>query len=189
MNQEMLDRIVAVTTAEGTLAHRMGITIVSASGSEVVATMPVAGNTQPYGLLHGGASCVLAETIGSLGAARHAGPGRITAGIEISATHHRSATSGLVTGVATQLYGGRTVTTYEVIVSDDRGRRVCTARLTCLLSDGVLAGGETAATGAFGQESAAGRAPADDGSGAGDGGGGKADGGGGAAAGGSGEAA
>ena len=73
MDQEMLDRIVAVTTAEGTLAERMGIKILSASGAEVVATMPVAGNIQPYGLLHGGASCVLAETIGSLGAALHAG--------------------------------------------------------------------------------------------------------------------
>ena len=72
MDQEMLDRVVAVTTAEGTLAHRMGIKILSASGSEVVATMPVAGNIQPFGLLHGGASCVLAETIGSLGAALHA---------------------------------------------------------------------------------------------------------------------
>ena len=82
MDQEILDRIVAVTTAEGTLAHRMGIKIVSASGSEVVATMPVAGNIQPFGLLHGGASCVLAETIGSLGAALHAGLGRVVVGIE-----------------------------------------------------------------------------------------------------------
>ena len=89
MDQEMLDRVVAVTTAEGTLAHRMGIKVLSASGSEVVATMPVAGNTQPFGLLHGGASCVLAETIGSLGAALHAGLGRVVVGIEISATHHR----------------------------------------------------------------------------------------------------
>ena len=91
MDQEMLDRVVAVTTAEGTLAHRMGIKVLSASGSEVVATMPVAGNTQPFGLLHGGASCVLAETIGSLGAALHAGLGRVVVGIEISATHHRAA--------------------------------------------------------------------------------------------------
>ena len=79
----------AVTTAEGTLAHSMGIKILSASGTEVVATMPVAGNVQPYGLLHGGASCVLAETIGSLAAALHAGPGRVVVGIEISATRHR----------------------------------------------------------------------------------------------------
>ena len=98
MDQEMLDRIIAVTTAEGTLAHSMGIKILSASGTEVVATMPVAGNVQPYGLLHGGASCVLAETIGSLGAALHAGLGRVVVGIEISATHHRGARDGEVTG-------------------------------------------------------------------------------------------
>src|SRR6266576_4723634 len=110
MNQEMQDRIVAVTTAKGTLAHRMGVKILSASGSEVVATMPVAGNIQPFGLLHGGASCLLAETLGSLASALHAGPDRITVGIEINATHHRAATDGLVTGVTTLLYGGRTIT-------------------------------------------------------------------------------
>ncbi|HZC27946.1 MAG TPA: hotdog fold thioesterase, partial [Actinopolymorphaceae bacterium] len=92
-----------------------------------------AGNTQPYGLLHGGASCVLAETLGSLGSALHAGLDRVTMGIEISATHHRAATSGSVTAVTTRLHGGRTVTTYEIVISDDHGRRVCTARLTCLL--------------------------------------------------------
>src|SRR4029077_5649086 len=115
MNQEMLDRIVAVTTAEGTLAHTMGITIVSASGTEVVATMPVAGNTQPFGLLHGGASCVLAETIGSLGAALHAGLGRVVVGIEISATHHRGARDGEVTAVATLAHGGRAPATHDIV--------------------------------------------------------------------------
>jgi uncharacterized protein (TIGR00369 family) len=118
-----------------TLVRRMGITIVEASADRVVATMPVAGNTQPAGLLHGGASCVLAETLGSLGSALHAGPGRVTVGIEISASHHRAATSGEVTGVATLLHGGKTMTTYEIVISDDRGRRVCTARLSCLLRD------------------------------------------------------
>ena len=137
MNQEMLDRIVAVTTAEGTLAHRMGIKILSASGSEVVATMPVAGNIQPFGLLHGGASCVLAETIGSLGAALHAGPGRVVVGIEISATHHRGARDGDVTAVATLAHGGRTVASYEIVITDSAGHRVCTSRLTCLIRDQV----------------------------------------------------
>ena len=138
MNQEMLDRIVAVTTAEGTLAHQMGIKILSASGSEVVATMPVAGNTQPMGLLHGGASCVLAETIGSLGAALHAGL-RVVVGIEISATHHRAARDGDVTAVATLAHGGRTIATYDIVISDSAGRRVCTSRLTCLIRDRVPA--------------------------------------------------
>jgi 1,4-dihydroxy-2-naphthoyl-CoA hydrolase len=120
-----------------TLVERMGIQVVEAAAQRVVGTMPVAGNTQPYGLLHGGASCVLAETLGSLGAALHAGPDRATLGIEISATHHRAAAGGQVTGVATQLHGGRTVATYEVVISDDQGRRVCTSRLTCLLTDRV----------------------------------------------------
>ncbi|MBG0817465.1 PaaI family thioesterase [Planomonospora sp. ID82291] len=118
-----------------TLVERMGIEILEASAERVVATMPVEGNTQPYGLLHGGASCVLAETIGSVGSALHAGPGRIAVGIEISATHHRSATSGLVTGVATRLHGGRTVATYDIAITDEQGRRVCTSRLTCMLRD------------------------------------------------------
>ena len=124
-----------------TLSGRMGIKIVEASPGRVVGTMPVAGNTQPYGLLHGGASCVLAESLGSLGAALHAGPDRVTVGIEISATHHRGATQGEVTGVATLLHGGRTLTTYEIVITDDRGRRVCTSRLTCLLRDAVPGGG------------------------------------------------
>jgi 1,4-dihydroxy-2-naphthoyl-CoA hydrolase len=100
-----------------------------------VARMPVKGNTQPYGILHGGASCVLAETIGSVGSALHAGPDRMTMGVEINASHHRSATEGYVTGVATRLHGGRTMTSYEIIITDDRDRRVCTARLTCALRD------------------------------------------------------
>ena len=137
MDQELLDRVMAVTTAEGTLANRMGIKIVSASAAEVVATMPVAGNTQPHGLLHGGASCVLAETIGSLGAALHAGLGRVVVGIEISATHHRGARDGEVTAVATLAHGGRTLATYEIVITDPAGRRVCTARLTCLIRDRV----------------------------------------------------
>jgi 1,4-dihydroxy-2-naphthoyl-CoA hydrolase len=118
-----------------TLVERMGIEITEATPERVVGRMPVEGNIQPYGLLHGGASCVLAETLGSTGAAIHAGPGRIAMGIEINATHHRSATSGYVTGVATQIHGGRTLTTYDIEITDEQGRRVCTARLTCMLRD------------------------------------------------------
>ena len=127
-----------------TLAGRMGIKIVEASAQRVVGTMPVEGNTQPYGILHGGASCVLAESLGSLGSALQAGPGRFTVGIEINATHHRAATAGQVTGVATRLHGGRTMTTYEIVISDDAGRRVCTSRLTCLLTDRVPGQGKVA---------------------------------------------
>jgi 1,4-dihydroxy-2-naphthoyl-CoA hydrolase len=117
------------------LAARVGIKLLEMSPDRVVGTMPVAGNTQPFGLLHGGASCVLAETLGSVGATLHAAEngGGFALGIEISATHHRSARDGQVTGVATALFRGRTLATYEVLITDDRGERVCTARLTCLL--------------------------------------------------------
>jgi len=121
-----------------TLAGRMGIRILEASRERVVGTMPVEGNTQPYGILHGGASCVLAESLGSLGSALHAGPDRATLGIEINATHHRSARTGLVTGVATLVHGGRTMSTFEIVITDEDGKRVCTARLSCLHRDAVL---------------------------------------------------
>ncbi len=119
----------------GALAERMGITIAEAAPERIVGSMPVDGNTQPYGMLHGGASCVLAETLGSIGAAMYAYrlfAGRAV-GVDINATHHRAAREGTVTGVATPLRLGRTVVTYEIVITDDGGKRVCTARLTCVL--------------------------------------------------------
>ena len=133
MATDLTAHISALTTSA--LTTRMGIELTEITAERVVATMPVAGNTQPYGLLHGGASVVLAETLGSVGAAVHAGPGRIAVGIEINATHHRAATSGVVTGVATPIHLGGTLATFEVIVTDDGGRRVCTSRITCLLRE------------------------------------------------------
>jgi uncharacterized protein (TIGR00369 family) len=97
--------------------------------------MPVTGNTQPYGLLHGGASVVLAETLGSIASALHAGPDRVALGLEVSAAHHRAARQGWVTGVTSLLSAGRTVATYEVVITDESDGRICTARLTCLLRD------------------------------------------------------
>lgn len=132
---EPLDISMVNAMSKGTLAERMGIEFVEASPERVVGTMPVEGNTQPYGLLHGGASVVLAESIGSVAAAIHAGPDRIAVGIEINATHHRSATEGHVTGVATRIHGGRTLATYEIEITDEQGRRICTSRLTCMLRD------------------------------------------------------
>ena len=99
---------------KGTLVERMGIELTEAGTERVVATMPVEGNTQPYGLLHGGASVVLAETLGSIGSALHAGPDRIAVGIDINATHHRAARSGLVTGIATPLHLGSTMASWQV---------------------------------------------------------------------------
>ncbi|UQU64821.1 hotdog fold thioesterase [Couchioplanes caeruleus] len=119
----------------GSLGERMGIRIIEATPERVVATMPVEGNTQPYGLLHGGASCVLAETIGSVGAALHGATvdRPFAVGVDINATHHKGVRSGEVTGVATPVHRGRTAVTYEIVISDEDGDRVCTARLTCLL--------------------------------------------------------
>jgi 1,4-dihydroxy-2-naphthoyl-CoA hydrolase len=117
----------------GGLNDKMGIELVEVSPERVVATMPVEGNTQPYGLLHGGASVVLAETLGSVGSALHGHPDRLAVGVDINATHHRAATSGTVTGVATAIHLGRTMASYDVVVNDERGRRVCTSRITCTL--------------------------------------------------------
>jgi uncharacterized protein (TIGR00369 family) len=119
---------------EGTLLSLMGIVVKEATPERVVATMPVKGNTQPYGLLHGGASCVLAESLGSIGSALHAAAyGKVAVGVDINATHHRAVRDGVVTGVATPIYLGRTTTSYEVVVTDERDKRVCTARITCQL--------------------------------------------------------
>jgi 1,4-dihydroxy-2-naphthoyl-CoA hydrolase len=117
----------------GALNQKMGVKILEASAERLVATMPVEGNTQPYGLLHGGASVVLAESLGSLGSAIHAHPDRVSVGIDINATHHRAATHGLVTATATPIHLGRTMASYEIVITDERGKRVCTCRLTCAL--------------------------------------------------------
>ena len=119
----------------GTLIERMHIDVTELTADRVVATMPVAGNTQPAGLLHGGATAALAETVGSYGALLHAGPGRTAVGLELSVSHHRSARSGTVTAVATALHLGRTLASYEIVVTDEDSRRLCTSRLTCMLID------------------------------------------------------
>ncbi len=121
--------------ADEQLNDRMGIEILKAGLDEVVGRMPVAGNRQPYGLLHGGASGVLAETLGSTLSALHALPERFPVGLELACTHHRSATSGWVTGTARPIHVGRSTSTTEIVLVDDDGRRVCTAKLTCLHRD------------------------------------------------------
>ena len=110
-----------------------GSHLTEVTAQRVVGRMPVAGNTQPFGLLHGGASVVLAESLGSVAAMMHAGEGKIAVGIEINATHHRAARAGFVTGTATALSLGRTLATYDVVIVDDDGNRVCTSRITCLI--------------------------------------------------------
>lgn len=111
----------------------MGIEVGEVTAGRVTGTMPVAGNTQPYGLLHGGASAVLAETLGSIAAALHAGAERIAVGVDLSCTHHRAVRDGRVHGIATPLHEGSTIATYDIRIVDDGARPVCTARLTCAL--------------------------------------------------------
>lgn len=113
------------------LAERMGIEYVTLTRDEVVARMPVAGNRQPFGLLHGGANGVLAETLGSVLAALNVMPDRQPVGLELSCTHHRAVTEGHVTGTARLVHLGRTTSTSEIVIVDEPGRRPCTAKLTC----------------------------------------------------------
>ena len=119
----------------GALAEKMGIVFTEFAIERSVATMPVEGNTQPVGLLHGGAYVVLGESLGSMAANLHAGPGRLAVGVDINATHTRSATSGIVTGVCTPIHLGRTMAVHEIVVSDDQGRRCSTIRITNMIRD------------------------------------------------------
>ena len=117
----------------GLLDQKMGIELLEASPTRLVARMPVEGNTQPFGLLHGGANVVLAESLGSIGTALHAGPDRTTVGVDINATHHKSARTGFVTGVATAISLGKTMCSYQIEITNEAGERTCTARITCLI--------------------------------------------------------
>jgi uncharacterized protein (TIGR00369 family) len=121
------------STTHSALDTKMGVELLEVTPERIVARAPVAGNTQPLGLWHGGASCVLAETLGSIGATAHALPEKVAVGVDINATHHRPVTSGWVTGTATAIRLGRTIASYEIVITDDAGRRVCTARITCQL--------------------------------------------------------
>lgn len=117
----------------GTLLERMQMEVLEVAAERCVVRMPVAGNTQPMGLLHGGASAALAETAGSFAAKAHAGADRHVVGVDLSITHHRSARSGFVTATATALHRGRTIANYEITVLTEEGVRVSSARLTCLV--------------------------------------------------------
>ncbi|MBL0705386.1 hotdog fold thioesterase [Sinomonas cellulolyticus] len=119
----------------GALVVKMGIVFEELTPQRAVATMPVAGNTQVAGILHGGAHAVLAETLGSFAAWCHAGPGRHAVGVDLNATHHRAAAHGLVRGTCTALHLGSTLTAHEIVITDEEGRRLSTARITNLLRD------------------------------------------------------
>ena len=133
LDPELVARL--IDSGGGALATKMGIEFVELSAARSVARMPVEGNTQVVGLLHGGAHVVLGETLGSVSSAIHAGPGRYAVGIEINASHSRSITSGWVTATCTALVLGRTLATHEIVVTDDEGRRLSTVRMTNMLRD------------------------------------------------------
>jgi 1,4-dihydroxy-2-naphthoyl-CoA hydrolase len=115
----------------GELNERLGIRFTSAARDSVTATMPVVGNRQPFGLLHGGANAALAETLGSVHATLLAPARTLAVGIELSCAHHLSAGDGTVTGRSRVLSAGRSLCTTEIVVTNERDRRLCTARLTC----------------------------------------------------------
>lgn len=117
----------------GDLADKMGLEVTHASAELVTGTLPVSGNTQPLGLLHGGANVVLAESLGSLAANIHAGPDRFAVGIEINATHLASATEGLVHGSAKAVKLGGTIAVYEIEIRNDAGELTCISRLVCAI--------------------------------------------------------
>jgi len=114
------------------LDDKLGVVVTDWNPDRLVATMPVAGNEQPYGLLHGGATCTLAETIGSMAGALAAGPGRQVVGIELNVSYLRAATAGSVTAVCTPIRTGRTLSTFQIQVTDEQGRPTATARLTTM---------------------------------------------------------
>lgn len=129
----MTDSAAAGYADLGGLIDRLHMTVIHVSAERAVATMPVEGNTQPYGSLHGGASAALAETVGSLAAAAHAGPDRFAVGVELNITHHRAVTSGFVRAEATALRLGSSIATYDIAIVDESDDRIATSRLTCLL--------------------------------------------------------
>ena len=114
----------------GPLAEKLGIVLVELSAEKAVATMPVAGNTQPIGLLHGGAHVVLAESLGSFAANVHAHPWGFAVGIELNASHHGSISEGTVTGTCTAVKLGKTLATHEIKMTDETGRLLSTVRIT-----------------------------------------------------------
>ncbi len=120
----------------GDLDKKMGVQIVEESIEKVVATMPVQGNTQSFGLLHGGASLAVGEAVGSWAAVKHASTmGKVAVGVDVSATHHKGAREGIVKITATPIHLGRSLTTHEVLIENEAGERLCTMRITNMVVD------------------------------------------------------
>lgn len=133
----MTDNAAASQPTTSDLMSKLGIVITACEADIASGTMPVAGNTQSHGFLHGGATAALAETVASLAASAHAGPGRVALGGDLNITHHRAVAHGEVTATARAVHQGRTVATYEVHITDDQGNRIASARLSCHIRDAL----------------------------------------------------
>ncbi|HEX9376893.1 MAG TPA: PaaI family thioesterase [Actinomycetota bacterium] len=116
--------------ARGGLVEKLGIEFVEIGREWIRARMPVEGNTQPYGILHGGATASLCETVASMGTAFLVGFEKLSVGIDLSITHVRSARQGWVTVTARPLRIGNTIAHWDMQVHDDQGRLVAVSRLT-----------------------------------------------------------
>lgn len=116
----------------GELDKKLGVKVLEESATRVVATMPIAGNRQSLGLLHGGAMLALGEAVGSWGAVIHASSmGKVAVGVDVNATHHKSSKDGSVTATSSAIHLGRSLTTHEVVIThNDDGARLCTMRIT-----------------------------------------------------------
>lgn len=118
--------------SRGTLVEHLGIEILEVGSDLIRGRMPVDQRThQPFGLLHGGASVALAETLGSMGASLYIDPAQAMAvGLEINANHLRAVTSGWVVGTARPIHIGRSTQVWDIRIEDERGRQTCVSRLT-----------------------------------------------------------
>jgi len=115
----------------GTAVQHLGMEFLEVGDDFIRARMPVDGRTkQPYGLLHGGVSVVLAETLGSCGAASAAPPGHRCVGLDINANHIKGATSGWVTGITRPVHIGRSTQVWHIDMHNDAGELTCVSRIT-----------------------------------------------------------
>lgn len=120
----------------GELDEKMGVEVLEQSPETVVARMPIDGNRQSLGLLHGGAMVCLAEAVGSWAAVIHASRfGKVAVGVDINATHHSSGKNGWVIATATAIRLGKTMCSHEIVITDDVGKRLCTARISNAIVD------------------------------------------------------
>ncbi len=122
--------------ATSMLMTKLGMEFLEIGPERMVARIPVEGNTQPYGILHGGATAALCETIASVGTALLVGPERPVMGLELNVNHVRSVRHGFVTATGTPLHVGRTTAVWNMDVRDDEGRLCAVSRLTLAIRPG-----------------------------------------------------